>query len=183
MTRGGRRPLRRAGALAAAVAGAVAGAVGTSSCADLSAGYQGPRALTPPLAGPCWPLPDDVTIDVGHQVMRQYVVGDRWVLVVQWDRLSPDDVTTSLTDSLVDGGFTALGTESGWHRFEAPGYGAVAFDVTALDGATPETLVQGTFRLDLPRDAARPRATEDCTPIERVDPPAEGATVMGGSSS
>ncbi|MEL7977402.1 hypothetical protein AAG589_16185 [Isoptericola sp. F-RaC21] len=178
MTRGGRRTLRRAGVLAAAVAGVVA----TSSCVDLSAGYQGPRALVPPLDGPCWPLPDDVTVDVGHQVMRQYVVGDRWVLLVQWDRLSPDAFTASLTDSLVDGGFTELSPESGWHRFEAPGYGGVAFDVTPLDGATPETLVQGTFRLDLPRDAARPRKTAHCTPIERVDPPAEDATVMAGTS-
>ncbi|SKC76274.1 hypothetical protein [Krasilnikoviella flava] len=182
MTRGGRRPLRRACALAATVTGVVASVAGTSSCADLSAGYQGPAALDPPLAGPCWPLPDAVTVDVGYQVMQQYVVGDRWVLVAQWDRLSPDDFTASLTESLVDGGFTPRGAEDGWHRFEAPGYGAVAFDVTALEDATPETLVQGTFRLDLPRDAARPRTTAGCTPIQKVDPPAEGATVMGEAS-
>ncbi|MGF0115266.1 hypothetical protein ACQFYA_02915 [Promicromonospora sp. Marseille-Q5078] len=172
-----RRPLLRAGALAAGAAAVL----GTSACADLSAGYQGPPALVPPLAGPCWPLPDGVTIDAGYQVMQQYVVGDRWVLVAQWDRLSQDGFTASLTDSLVDGGFTALAPEAGWHRFEAPGYGAVAFDVTPLDDASPETLVQGTFRLDLPREAARPRQTAGCTPIDKVEPPAEDATA--GSAS
>ncbi|MFI2105027.1 hypothetical protein ACH436_17165 [Isoptericola sp. NPDC019693] len=179
MTRGGRHPLRRAASLVVLLTGVV----GTSSCVDPSAGYQGPAALVPPLAGPCWPLPDDVSIDVGHQVMRQYVVGDRWVLVAQFDQVGPDDFTESLTDSLVDGGFTPLGADGGWHRFEAPGYGAVAFDVAPLEDATPETLVQGTFRLDLPRKAGLPRRTADCTPIEKVDPPAEGATVMRKGSS
>ena len=178
MTAHGRR-LRRA----CAVTAFVAGALGTAACADVSAGYQGPAALVPPLAGPCWPLPRDVTLDVGYQVMRQYVVADRWVVVAQWDRLSPEDFTASLRASLVDGGFTAQGAEAGWHRFEAPGYGRVAFDVTPLEDATPETLVQGTFRLDLPRTAARPRGTAGCTPIDKVDPPAEDATVMSGSAS
>jgi hypothetical protein len=179
MTRGGRRLSRPAGALAVVLVAAAASA----SCADLSAGYQGPRALVPPLAGPCWPLPAGVTLDVGYQVMQQYVLEDRWVLTAQWDLLSAEDFTASLRDSLVEGGFTARGTEDGWYRFEAPGYGGVAFDVTPLAGATPETPVQGTFRLDLPRDAARPRTTEDCTPIQKVDPPAEGASVMEGTPS
>jgi hypothetical protein len=179
MNRGGRRPLHRA----VAVAATLTCVLGTASCADLSAGYQGPPALDPPLAGPCWPLPEEVRIDVGHQVMRQYVVGDRWVLVAQWDRWSADDLATSLTDSLVDGGFASLGTRDGWSLFEAPGYGAVAFDVTPLEDATPDTLVQGTFRLDLPRDAADPRGERDCPAIDMVDPPQDGATVLGGAPS
>jgi hypothetical protein len=129
--------------------------------------------LPAPLGGRCWPLPRSARLHFPYQVTGQYLSEDRarWILVLQWDRLSPDEVADELGASLERGGFTAKGTTDGWHLYyRAQRFGDVAYSVEPLPDGTKDLLVRGDIRLDLPILAAQGRAGHACTPIPFVSP-------------
>jgi hypothetical protein len=171
---------RRALALATALAALATGACGGPSQLD----RPGRIPTTPPspIAGECWPLPADVRFDFSHQVTHQYTNGERWVLVIQWNRLGDEEVAEHLRSALVSGGFEPLAPEAGWQRFDRPGYGAVAFEVTPLEGVDPDTVVRGSFQLDLPRSASSLRGDE-CPKIRKVKPDPAPTSVVEGVGS
>jgi hypothetical protein len=170
-------PRRSALATAAVLAVLSAGACDGRSVTERSG--RMPEAPRSPIAGDCWPLPTEVRFAFGHQVTQQYVTGKRWVLVIQWDRLGDEEVAEHLRSALVAGGFEPLAPEGEWERFDRPGYGAVAFAVTPLDGVDPDAVVRGSFRLDLPRSAASAtRSGGRCTPIPAVTPSPSPSSVV-----
>ena len=129
--------------------------------------------LPAPLGGQCWPLPRAARFHFPYQVTGQYLSEDRtrWVIVLQWDRLSTDEVADELGASLERGGFAATGTTDGWHLYyRAKRFGDVAYSVEPLRGGTKDLLVRGDIRLDLPIRAAAGRAGHACTPIPFVSP-------------
>jgi hypothetical protein len=172
---------RRALALATALGVLTAGACGGPSAPNRSVGVlQAPRS---PIAGDCWPLPAEVRFDFGHQVAQHYLTDSRWVLEIQWNQLDDDEVAEELRSAFVAGGFEPLAPEAGWQRFHRPGYGAVAFEVTPLEGVDPDAAVRGSFKLDLPRSAATSLRGDQCPKIRRMEPSPTPASVVEGVGS
>lgn len=129
--------------------------------------------LPPPFGGRCWPLPRTAHFHFPYQVTGQYLSKDRarWIIVLQWDRLSPSKVSDQLAASLEHGGFIPTGATGGWQvYYRAQRFGDVAYSVAPLKDGTKDLLVRGDIRLDLPISAAAGRASHACTPIPFVTP-------------
>lgn len=134
------------------------------------------------LAKRCWPLPETVHFDFGYQVVGHYVSAERmrWVLDLQWDRLTSDEVATHLADSLTAAGFSSTSSREGWDLFHMNGFGDVGVRVIPLSDSNG-AVVQGRVLVDLPLTAVRARRG-GCTPIPTVNPPVSPATVLGDQS-
>lgn len=131
------------------------------------------RPSVPPdaLATGCFPLPGDVRFGFGYQVRHDgdvEVDGEmRRRLVGQYDEIDEDEVLAAIVDDFTEAGFVAS-------RRPTPPYDAVLrqpggsrddivrVTVEPLPGIEEDTLVRGTFELDLPVVAAQ-RDAEICS--------------------
>lgn len=115
-----------------------------------------PLLTTDAIATGCFPLPGDARLDLAYQVRRDGDVGDRRRLEGQYDLVDRDEAQRRLVGSFTAVGFRAAGTD-GDAVVLTKGSERVTITVTELPGTSADTLVRGTFVLDLPVVAvARP---------------------------
>jgi hypothetical protein len=127
------------------------------------------RPELPPaaLATRCFPLPGDVQLDFSHQVRRDGDVetaeGPRRHLVGQYDEIDEADALASIVEAFREAGFTE-DADPGDHDavLHKPGEGVVRVQVEQLPDIEEDTLVRGSFELDLPVAHVRPDAPEVC---------------------
>lgn len=112
-----------------------------------------PLPTTDALATGCFPLPGDARPDLAYQVRRDGDVGDRRRLEGQYDLVDRDEAQRRLVGAFTAVGFRAGGTE-GDTVVLTRGSERVAITVAELPGTSADTLVRGTFVLDLPVVAA-----------------------------
>jgi hypothetical protein len=131
------------------------------------------RPVVPPdaLATGCYPLPGDATLDFGYQVRRDgdvQVDGElRRVLVGQYDELDAPEALAAIVADFEDAGLVASRRPAPYDAvLRQPDAGradVVRVMVEQLPDIEDDTLVRGTFRLDLPVVEAAPDAPEVCT--------------------
>lgn len=127
------------------------------------------RPELPPdaLTNGCFPLPGDVRLDFPYQVRSDGDVeteeGLRRHLVGQYDEIDRAEALASIVDDFRDAGFTEV-PESGEHDavLRHPDEGVVRVQVEQLPDIEEDTLVRGTFELDLPVARKHPDAPEVC---------------------
>ncbi|WP_147381420.1 hypothetical protein [Nocardioides immobilis] len=126
--------------------------------ADPTGDYR-PVLVPDGLALGCYPLPGGVTFDFGYQLRRDgdvEVDGEkRRVLFAQYDEMDEDEALAAIVDDFAEAGFVAS-------ERPAPPYDAVLRRpgdaradvvravVEPLPGVEDDTIVRGTFELDLP---------------------------------
>ena len=125
-----------------------------------------PLITTDAIASGCYPLPGNARLDLPYQVRWDGDVetaqGERRILRGQYDLVDLDEAVERLVAS-----FTAVGFAPDPADHSAPpsddsltlskGAERVTITVTELPGTSAETLVRGTFVLDLPvAEPARP---------------------------
>lgn len=123
------------------------------------------------LATGCFPLPGGTTLDFGYQVRRDADVevdGElRRVLVGQYDELDEAEALDAIVADFAEAGFVASRRPAPYDAvLRRPGAergDVVRVTVEQLPGIEADTLVRGTFELDLPVVQPRPRAPEVCT--------------------
>lgn len=118
------------------------------------------RPDVPPdaLATGCFPLPGGATLDFGYQVRRDgdvEVDGElRRRLVGQYDEIDEPEALEAIVADFVEAGFTASQRPAPYHavlrRPGEDGTDVVRAMVEQLPGIEEETIVRGTFELDLP---------------------------------
>ncbi len=131
------------------------------------------RPDVPPdaLATGCFPLPGGATLDFGYQVRRDgdvEVDGElRRILVGQYDELDAPEALDAIVADFVQAGFVASKRPVPYDAvLRQPGAGradVVKVMVEELPGIDRETIVRGTFELDLPVVTARPGAPAVCS--------------------
>ena len=131
------------------------------------------RPELPPaaLATGCFPLPGGVTLDFEHQVRRDgdvEVDGElRRVLLGQYDRIDEDEALAAIVSDFEEAGFVASQRPAPYDAvLRRPGGDrgdVVRVMVEQLPGIDDDTLVRGTFALDLPVVEPRPDAPEVCS--------------------
>lgn len=112
-----------------------------------------PLLTTDAIATGCFPLPGGARLDLAYQVRRDGDVGERRRLEGQYDLVDRDEAQRRLVSSFTAVGFRAAGTEGGAEDGAVvltKGSERVTITVTALPGTSADTLVRGTFVLDLP---------------------------------
>ncbi len=110
------------------------------------------------LAAGCFPLPGGVTLDFGYQVRRDgdvEVDGEvRRRLVGQYDEIDEGDALAAIVADFVEAGFVASERPAPYDAvLREPGAGradVVRVMVEQLPGIEEDTVVRGTFELDLP---------------------------------
>jgi hypothetical protein len=108
------------------------------------------------LATGCFPLPGDVTFDFGYQIRRDGDVeinGEpRRILQGQYDEIDEPEALDAIVADFVRAGFVAYEQPAPYDAvLREPGRGDVVRVVVAqLPGIEEDTLVRGTFVLDLP---------------------------------
>ena len=165
--RGGRRDGRRWVVGAAVVVAVAAVAVSPSrGRADPSGEYRPP---VPPdaLSTGCYPLPGDARLDLPYQVRRDGDVGSRRELVVQYDLVDLDEAVAGVVEAFtavgfeVTGGAASLdgvpevGDEDAVSVSLARGEETVGVEVAPFAETSPDQIVRGTIRLDLPQVAVQ----------------------------
>ena len=118
-----------------------------------------PLITTDAIASGCYPLPGNAQLDLPHQVRWDGDVetaqGERRILRGQYDLVDLDEAVERLVASFTAVGFAAIP----YHHSVPPsddsvtlfrGREHVTITVTELPGTSAETLVRGTFVLDLP---------------------------------
>lgn len=118
------------------------------------------RPDVPPdaLATGCFPLPGGVTLDFGYQIRRDgdvEVDGElRRRLVGQYDEIDEAEALDAIVADFIEAGFVASKRPAPYDavlRKSADGRAElVRVSVDQLDGIEEDTLVRGTFELDLP---------------------------------
>ncbi len=162
---------RRAGALAAIVVVLVVLLLSHRfGRAEPTADY---RPALPPdaLANGCFPLPGDASLDFAYQVRRDgdvEVDGElRRVLVGQYDEIDDAAALDAIVEDFAEVGYVASDRPAPYDAvLRRPGGGeadVVRVMVEQLPGIEEETVVRGTFELDLPVVAAREDAPEICS--------------------
>ena len=127
------------------------------------------RPVLPPdaLTNGCYPLPGDVRFDFPYQVRTDGDVetsaGLRRQLVGQYDEIDEPEALASIVDAFRDAGFSEL-ADPGEHDavLRKPGEGVVRVQVEQLPDVEEDTIVRGTFELDLPVARRQPDAPEIC---------------------
>jgi hypothetical protein len=116
-------------------------------------------ALPPdPLATGCYPLPGDARLDFPYQVRRDGDVttpdGPRRLLVGQYDEIDETEAVDAIVASFTGVGFRLEGDPGSYDAvLRRPGSDpdqVVRVQVEPLPGIGDDTLVRGTFELDLP---------------------------------
>ena len=120
----------------------------------------------------CYPLPNGVTLDFGYQVRHDgdvEVDGEaRRRLTGQYDELDEPEALEAIVADFVEAGFVASKRPAPYEAvLRQPGAGRadlVRVTVAQLPGIEEDTLVRGTFELDLPVTEARSDAPECSDP-------------------
>ena len=125
-----------------------------------------PLITTDAIASGCYPLPGDAQLDLPHQVRWDGDVetaqGERRILRGQYDLVDLDEARDRLVRSFEAAGFafnpynhSVSPSDDSLTLFRGSEH--VTITVTELPGTSAETLVRGTFVLDLPvAQLARP---------------------------
>jgi hypothetical protein len=131
------------------------------------------RPDVPPdaLATGCFPLPGGATLDFGYQVRHDGDVeidGEtRRVLVGQYDEIDASEALHAIVADFVEAGFVAstrpVPYDAVLRQPGAGGVDVVRVMVAELPGIDHDTIVRGTFELDLPVVKARPEAPAVCS--------------------
>lgn len=130
------------------------------------------RPVVPPdaLALGCFPLPGGATLDFAYQLRRDgdyEVDGEmRRVLLGQYDEIDEPEAIEAIVADFEEVGFVASRRPAPYDAvLRQPGGGrddVVRVIVEPLPGIEEDTLVRGTFELDLPVVALRADAPEAC---------------------
>ncbi|WP_322937667.1 hypothetical protein [Nocardioides bizhenqiangii] len=123
------------------------------------------------LATGCFPLPGGVTLDFGYQIRRDgdvEVDGElRRRLFGQYDEIDESEALEVIVADFVEAGFVASRRPAPYDAvLRKPGAGradVVRVSVEQLSGIEEDTLVRGTFELDLPVAKASPDAPAVCS--------------------
>ncbi|HWJ11834.1 MAG TPA: hypothetical protein VNS46_20805 [Nocardioides sp.] len=122
-----------------------------------------PLATVDALATGCYPLPGDAQLDLPHQVRWDEDVatpeGERRILRGQYDLVDLAEARERLVGAFAAVGFREVADDDGWSGTVVMAKGAeeITITVAELPGTSAETLVRGTFVLDLPvAEPARP---------------------------
>ncbi len=131
------------------------------------------RPEVPPdaLATGCFPLPGGATLDFGYQIRHDgdvEVDGElRRRLVGQYDEIDEPEALEAIVADFVEAGFLASQRPAPYDAvLRKPGddgTDVVRVTVEQLPGIEEETLVRGTFELDLPVAEAAPDAPAVCS--------------------
>ena len=131
------------------------------------------RPVVPPdaLTNGCYPLPGGVTLDFGYQVRRDGDVeidGEQRRLVVgQYDEIDEPEALAAIVADFVEAGFVEAERPAPYDavlRKNGPdGSEVVRVTVAQLEDIEEDTLVRGTFELDLPVAELGPGAPEICS--------------------
>lgn len=131
------------------------------------------RPDVPPdaLATGCFPLPDGATLDFAYQVRHDgdvEVDGEvRRRLIGQYDELDEEEALAAIVADFEEVGFLASRRPAPYDAvLRQQGNGradVVRVLVEPLPGVEEDTLVRGTFELDLPVVEPRPDAPEVCS--------------------
>jgi hypothetical protein len=131
------------------------------------------RPVLPPdaLATGCFPLPGDATLDFEHQIRSDGNLDEdgtvRRRLVGQYDEIDAPAALDAIVDAFSEVGFVAARRPAPYdavlRRPDAGRAAVVRVTVEELPGIEADTLVRGTFELDLPVAKPRPDAPAVCT--------------------
>lgn len=131
------------------------------------------RPLLPPeaLSTGCFPLPGGATLDFAYQVRTDgdvEVDGEpRRLLVGQYDEIDEPEALAAIVEDFEEAGFVASRRPAPYDAvLRLPGGDrddVVRVRVEQLPGVEEDTLVRGTFELDLPVVEAGPDAPEVCS--------------------
>lgn len=138
--------------------------------ADPTADYR-PAIPADALSTGCFPLPADAALDFAYQVRRDgdvEVDGElRRILVGQYDEIDVAEALDAIVASFTEVGFVASQRPAPYDAvLRQPGAGradVVRVTVEQLPGIEEDTIVRGTFELDLPVAEAPPDAPEVCS--------------------
>ncbi|WP_183094283.1 hypothetical protein [Nocardioides stalactiti] len=122
------------------------------------------------LASGCYPLPGDVQFDFPHQVRRDGDVevdgAPRRLLVAQYDEIDEAEALERIVAAFEGAGYVSSRRATPYDaELHEPGAGrdeVVRVMVEQLPGIEEDTIVRGTFELDLPVVALRADAPEVC---------------------
>lgn len=129
------------------------------------------RPELPPdaLATGCFPLPGGAELDFAYQVRRDGDVeidGElRRLLVGQYDEIDEPEALAAIVADFTEAGFVPVKRPAPYDAVlrQPGGADVVRVTVEQLPGIEEDTLVRGTFELDLPVVRARPDAPEVCS--------------------
>lgn len=138
--------------------------------ADPTGDYR-PEVAPDALATGCYPLPHGVTLDLAYQVRRDgdvEVDGElRRLLVAQYDEVDAPEALAAIVDDFAEAGYVASQRPAPYDAvLRPPGAGRtdiVRVTVEQLSGIEEDTIVRGTFELDLPVATVRPDAPAICS--------------------
>lgn len=119
----------------------------------------------------CFPLPAGATLDFAYQIRRDgdvEVDGEtRRILFGQYDEIDEAEALDAIVADFMEVGFVASRRPAPYDAvLRQPGAGreeVVRVTVEQLAGIEEDTLVRGTFELDLPVVELRPDAPEVCS--------------------
>lgn len=116
----------------------------------------------------CYPLPGDVIFDFAYQIRRDSDVEiygeERRIVQGQYDEVDQREALAAIVADFVQAGFVASDRPGPYDAvLSKPGRSdLVRVVVTQLSGIEQDTLVRGSFVLDLPSVEAPPPAREVC---------------------
>lgn len=115
-----------------------------------------------PLAGPCWPLPDDVRLPFPFWVQGELAEQDpgRRQIRLQYFRSGAAEIRDDVDRTLTGGGFSVGDGIPPGTWYERDDVGRVRIEVDPLPGITDDAVVQGTLLLDVPALQGQPPS--DC---------------------